>query len=170
MSQEEIMKYAPYIGIGVFLLLAIIIVPVVIKSTRKKRKAANDFFPELAQKTGLTVNHDRLTGNYKGYDVELQYSMGTNVMSGIKMFTSGNTNAYGQNTMYPRLHVRLNSSSALPGVALYESLGLLMHTSEVVQGAFTGKEPAFPKQNVDSSPLKKGLDVYANDEFKIKIE
>ena len=163
MSNEDIMKYAPYFAVGFFVLMALIIIPVVMRSTRRKRQQANDFFPELAQQTGLTLSDDGLTGKYKGHDIHLKYSLSGNAVAAVKMFSSGNTNAYGKNALYPRLHVTITRSENFPKVALYETPGLLSHTSQRVHDAFTGKEPDYPKLEVQQSNIKKDIAVYAAD-------
>ncbi|MBI3510175.1 MAG: hypothetical protein HY064_05890 [Bacteroidetes bacterium] len=159
----DMSQYGMYIGIGVFVLLALIVVPLVLRSTRKARAGANNFFPDLARRTGLQVTNDGLRGNYKGYTVHLQYSMSGNVMSAINLISSGNSNAYGKNAMYPRLHVTLNASANFSPVTLYETPGLLSHTSQRIQDFVTGSGPDMPKQNIPGSQLKTGIDIYTND-------
>jgi len=162
MSNEDIMKYAPYIAIGFFVLLALIIVPLVLRKTRRKRKEANKFFPELAQKTGLQVDDTGLKGTYKGFDVHFRYKIHTNAMAAYKTIATGNSNAYGANAVFPTVHVDVVSPGKLPAMALYEKPGLFSHTSQVIQDVFTGKDPNYPKL-ADADNLRKGLDIYGTD-------
>lgn len=162
MNNQQIMQYAPYIAIGVFVLLALIIVPIVLRSTRKKRNNAENFFPELAQKTGLKVNHDRLDGNYKGFFIEYQYKLGTNVINAYKTLT-GNSNVHGRHAVFPQLHVTVTLDQPVGGVALFEKVSM-MHYSQKLQDAVTGKGTEYPKLKLDGSQLKNGLEVYGTDE------
>ncbi len=162
MSNDQIMQYAPFIAIGVFVLMAIIIIPLVLRSTRKKRNKAENFFPELAQKTGLRVNHDRLEGNYKGVNIEYQYKLGTNVIAGFKTLT-GNSNVQGRHAVFPQLHVTVILDQPVGGVALYENVNLL-HYSQKIQDVVKGKGNEYPKLNLDAAQLKKGLEIHGTDE------
>jgi len=161
MSNAQIMQYAPFIAIGVFVLMAIIIIPLVLRRTRKKRNNAENFFPELAQKTGLQVNHDRLEGNYKGYHIEYQYKLGTNVINAYKTLT-GNSNVHGRHAVFPQLHVTITLDQPVGGVALFETVSM-MHYSQKLQDAVTGKGSEYPKLQLDTNQLKKGLEIYGND-------
>ena len=160
----DMMQMAPYIAIGVVVLMAIIIVPLVLRFTRKKQKWAADFFPQLAQKTGLRVDYDKLVGNYKGFDVSLQYKLKYNVISSYKLVAGGGSNVGGKNAQYVCLFVEAKKSGEhFPATALYATPGLLSHTSQRVQDAVTNREPQFPKLEIDGSVLRKGIDVYGTD-------
>lgn len=162
-NQLDMSKYGMYIGLGVFALMVLIIVPLVLRSVRGKQKSANNFFPDLARRTGLNLSDNGLTGNYKGYNVHLQYSLSGNVMSAINLLSSGNSNAYGKNAMFPTLHVTLTANGNFPAVMLYETPGLLSHTSQRIQDFVAGNGPDLPKLNLPGSKLKTGIDVYALD-------
>lgn len=163
MDNIDMSQYGMYIGLGVFFLMVLIIVPLVLRSTRKARNQANNFFPELARMTGLQLSDNGLHGNYKGYNVHLQYSLGGNVMSAVHLISSGNSNVYGKNAMFPRLHVTLNAPVNFPQVQLYETPGLLSHTSQRIQDLIEGDGPTLPKQEIHGSKLKTGIDVYCVD-------
>ncbi|MFZ5553951.1 MAG: hypothetical protein ACOZCO_12615 [Bacteroidota bacterium] len=161
----DMTQMAPFIGIGVVVLMAIIIVPLVLRKTRKKQNDAQNFFPELAQKTGLRVDYDKLVGNYKGYDVSLQYKVNINAMSAYKLVSSGKSNVYGTNAVYPQIHVQVKrNGERFPAIAIYDKPGMFMYTSQWIQDLFTGKHPDYPKMNVDGDQLKKGVDLYGVDE------
>ncbi len=162
MDQDQIIKYAPFIAIGFFALLAIIIVPLVIRSTRKKRKQADNFFPELAQKTGLTVNHDHLEGTYKGYPIYFRYKIDLNIMAAYKTVTTGNSNVWGKNAVYPKLHVEITSDS-FPTLALFDPPGLLNH-HQWIQDLVEGRKPNYPKMEISGDALQKGLNFYGTDQ------
>ncbi|HYG52828.1 MAG TPA: hypothetical protein VD905_18125 [Flavobacteriales bacterium] len=161
MTQDEIMKYAPYIAIGFFALLAIIIIPVVLRKTRKKQKEAANFFPELANKTGLVINNDVLTGNYKGFDVRFGYRLGNNLRASYQTLT-GNSNAHGANAIYPTVHVEVITPNNMPAMAIYEKPGLFSHTNQRIQDVLTGRDPKYPKI-ADADNLRKNLDIYGTD-------
>lgn len=167
MSNEQIIQYAPFIAIGVFVLMAIIIVPIVLRKTRKKRQESENFFPELAQKTGLRVNHDRLEGDYKGFFIEYQYKLGTNAINAYKTIVSGNSNVHGRHAIFPQIHITITLDRPVGGVALYENVSLL-HYSQKIQDAVQGKGNEYPKLNLDASQLKKGHEIYGNDESAAK--
>jgi len=142
-------QMAPFIGIGVVILMLLIIIPLALRFTRKKTKEAQDFFPELAQKTGLRVQYDKLVGNYKGFDVSLQYNV-------RKRRFSGNT------LYYPGLIVEVRKSGEyFPSLGLYDTPGFFSYTQ--IPEIFTGKNPQYPKMNIDGSVLRKGIDVYGTD-------
>jgi len=157
-------QYGMYIGLGIFALMVLIIFPIVFRKTRRAQKQANDFFPNLGRQTGLQVSDSGLHGMYKGYQVHLAYSLGANVMSGVKMFTSGNTNAYGKNTMFPRLHVTLHHTGNTPSVTLYDTPGLLSHTSQRIQDFVTGAGPDLPAMQIPGSKLKSDIGIYTMDQ------
>ena len=152
-----------FLCIGGFIFMAIIIFTLVMRSTRKKRKQANNFFPELAQRTGLRVNVDHLEGIYKGYQVTLQYKLNVNAMSAYKTLSTGNSNVYGKNAMFPTLHVEVMSAMPFPQLAIYDPPGVLMHTSQFIQDIFTGKKPGWDKLNIDGDRLRKGVDLYGDE-------
>ncbi len=162
MNNQQIMQYAPFIAIGVFVLMAIIIVPLVLRKTRKKRNSAENFFPELAQKTGLQVNHDRLEGNYKGFHIEYQYKLKTNAINAYKTLT-GNSNVWGKHALFPQVHVTITLDQPVGGVYLFETVSM-MHYSQKLQDAFSGKGNEYPKLQIDTNQLKRGLEIYANDQ------
>ena len=164
MNQQQIMQYAPFIAIGVFVLMAIIIVPIVLRKTRKKRNESENFFPELAQKTGLRLNHDHLEGNYKGFNMHFQYKLGLNIISAYKTISTGNSNVYGKNAVFPTVHAIITLDQPVGGVALYETLGILSHTNQKIYDIIQGKGKEYPKLDLDASQLKNGHQIYGNDQ------
>jgi hypothetical protein len=163
MSNEQIMQYAPFIAIGVFVLMAIIIIPLVLRSTRKKRNQSEQFFPVLALETGLQINHDHLEGNYKGFKIHFQYKMGTNMIAAYKTIATGNSNAYGKNAIFPTVHATITLDQPVGGVALYETLGILSHTNQKIYDIIQGKGSEYPKLDLDATALKGGHQVYGSD-------
>lgn len=135
----DMMQMAPFIAIGVFVLMAIIIVPLVLRKTRKKQNDARNFFPELAQKTGLRVDYDKLVGNYKGFDVSLQYKLNVNAMSAYSLLKTGNSNVHGTNALYPQIFVHVKKAGErFPALAIYDKPGFFTYTNQWIQDLFTG--------------------------------
>jgi len=160
----DMMQLAPFIGIGVVILLAIIIVPLVLRKTRNKQNDATKFFPELAQKTGLHVDYDKLVGNYKGFEVSLQYKLNVNAMSAYSLLKTGNSNVHGTHALYPQIHVHVRKPGEhFPALAIYDKPGFFTYTNQWIQDLFTGKHPQYPKMDLDATPLKKGIDIYGMD-------
>ena len=149
--------------IGGFIFMAIIIFVVVLRKTGKKRKQASNFFPELAQRTGLQVNGDHLAGNYKGYQITLQYKLNVNAVAAYKTLSTGKSNVYGKNAMFPTLHVEITSAMPFPQLAIYDPPGILSHTSQVIQNMFTGKTPGWGKLNIDGDRLRRGVHLYGDE-------
>lgn len=151
----------PFLCIGGFIFMAIIIFVVVMKRTGKARKKANNFFPELAQRTGLQLADNGLSGMYKGYQVHFQYKLNVNAMAAYKTL-SGRSNVSGKNAMFPTLHVEVMSALPFPQLAIYDPPGVLSHTSQWVQDIFTGKKPGWEKLNIDSGSFKRGVDFFGD--------
>lgn len=152
----------PYYTIGFFVILAIIIIPLVIIKASKGRKKANNFFPDLAQRTGLQLTDNGLSGNYKGYQLHFQYKMSGNVLAGYNLLTSGNSNVWGKNTMFPTMHVEVQSEKPFPQLAIYDPPGAFMQTHQFLQDLVTGKKPGWEKLDIDGSVLRRGINLYGD--------
>lgn len=159
---DEMLSMMPYIVIGFFGLMALIIIPTVIIKTSKARKKSNDFFPELARITGLQLTGDGLNGNYKGYQMHFQYKLNVNVIAAYKTLSTGNSTAYGKNAMFPALHVDIQSPSVFPQLAIYDPPGILTHTHQFLQDLVTGKKPGWEKLAIDGSVLRRGIHLYGD--------
>lgn len=159
---QQMLDMMPYITIGIFGLMFLIIVPLVIRKTRKARKKSNNFFPELAQRTGLQFNGTGLTGMYKGYQVSLRYDLSMNAMSAYKTISTGKSNVYGKHMMFPALHVELQSAMPFSPLAIYDPPSMFVQTSQFVQDAFTNKGPNWPKLDLNGDTLRRGVHFYGD--------
>ena len=158
----KIASMMPYFVIGGFALMAIIIIPTVIMKTSKARKKSNNFFPELAQMTGLQLNGNGLSGHYKGYQLSFEYKLNVNAVAAYSTIVTGKSNVYGKNAMFPTLHVEIISASPFPQLAIYDPPGVLSHTSQFIQDIFTGKKPGWEKLDINGSQLRSGIDLYGD--------
>lgn len=165
---ESTLALMPYITIGIFAFMAIIIIPLAIRKARKGRSNANKFFPELAQKTGLQLNGSGISGNYKGYQISLQYQLNVNAMAAYKTL-SGRSTSSGKNAMFPTLHVEISSPMPFPQLAIYDPPGVLSHTSQFVQDIFTGKKPGWGKLSINGDQLRRGVDLYGDETAGQKV-
>lgn len=163
MENPEIFAFMPFLCIGGVVLLMIVMIPLIIRRTRKKQKQSHAFFPELARKTGLTLNHDRLEGNYKGYQMSFRYKIDMNMMSAYKTVTTGNSNVWGKNAVYPKIHVEIMSPAPFPSIALFDPPNVLLNHHQWLQDVVEGRKPDYPKMEMDASGLQKGLNVYGTD-------
>lgn len=152
----------PYYVIGGFILMAAIIIPLVIAKTSKSRKKSNNFFPELAQMTGLQLSDNGLSGIYKGYQLHFQYKLNVNAFAAYKTITTGNSNVWGKNAVFPTVHVEVHSTEAFPPFAIYDPPGAFMQSHQFFQDLITGKKPGWEKLDIDGSPLRKGVHFYGD--------
>lgn len=158
----QMLNLMPYITIGIFVFMFLIIVPLVIRKTRRARKKSTHFFPELAQRTGLQLNRNGLSGNYKGYQMNFQYQLNVNAMAAYKTI-SGSTGSSGKNAVFPTLHVEITSAMPFPQLAIYDPPGVLSHTSQFIQDIFTGKKPGWAQLKINGDQLKRGIDLYGDE-------
>lgn len=152
----------PYIVIGFIILMAVIIIPLVIIKTSKSRKNANNFFPELARMTGLQFSENGLSGMYKGYQLHFQYRMSGNVFAAYNLLSTGNSNVWGKNAMFPTMHVEVYSEKDFPQLAIFDPPGVFLETHQFIQGLITGKNPDWPKLNIDGNVLRRGIHLYGD--------
>ncbi len=165
---QGMLDMMPYFSIGFFILIALIVIPLAIRKARKGRKKANNFFPELAQRTGLRVNGDHLTGMYKGYQVKLQYKLNMNAMSAYKTISTGKSNVYGKHSVFPTLHVEVMSPMPFPQLAIYDPPSL-WSTSQFIQDAVIGKKPDLPQLDIDGGSFRKGVNFYGDETAAHKL-
>lgn len=152
----------PYFVIGFIIVMAVIIIPLVIIKAGKSRKRSSNFFPELAQATGLQMKDNGLGGNYKGYQLHFHYSMSGNVLAGYNLIKTGNSNVWGKNTMFPTLHVEVQNEKPFPPLAIFDPPGVFLETHQFLQGLVLGKNPDWPKLNIDGSVLRRGIHLYGD--------
>ncbi len=172
------MQYMPFIVGGGFLLMAIIIVPLVLRKTRKARQKTNQIQEDFRNKIielGMTPTENGAHGMYKGYEVDFKLIMGSNrqahkdIMSemvyeqitGKDWFGRGD---YGHHhdMYYPTLHVQVKTKNPLPKVALIEPNSYWKNSDEWLNKGNTTK--GWDKMELDAKPLYKKAKFYGQSE------
>lgn len=152
----------PYVVIGFIIIMAIIIIPLVIIKAGKSRRRSNNFFPELAQMTGLQLTDNGLSGIYKGFQLHFQYRLNANAFAAYNLLSTGNSNVWGKNTMFPTMHVEVQGTKPFPQLAIFDPPGVFLETHQFLQGLVLGKNPDWPKLNIDGSVLRRGIHLYGD--------
>jgi hypothetical protein len=161
---SQMISMMPYLVCGGFALMALIIVPTMIRKSRNAIKKSRNFLPDLCARTGLSPYKDNgVAGMYKGYQVQAFVSL----KSGYVGRDSGSRrNA----RPYPALKVMLTDPKVIfPNIALYDR-----NTSWQIDSGrieyLKQKEPRLPlMEDVDASSLHKEICVFGTDRTDAEV-
>ncbi len=129
------------LGFGLF-------VPFMIYRAVRGSRRARNFVPDLLRRTGLQLQGNRLTGEYKGYPTDVYFGLGTNYG---KLILSGESGwgmvreLEGRNTFYQTLHVQMRVPGAnFPKIMLKEHVGPL-RTDQWLMDMFEQRNVELPE-------------------------
>jgi len=155
-----------YIGIGVGVLFALIMIIVIPRQIRKAKahgkQAGDKMISDMESRTGLKWDGAAFSGNYKGYTIRMVKGLGKNAAKTFDGVVDILTDAkykenMSTNTMiYPTLKVWLEKPGAnFPDVTLFETGNFFLKNDEFWNNRVNGRIPEDSKLDIDADPLHK---------------